>query len=586
MSNRDKFLAAYIQSGFRLRLAFQLLDEIEKHQQGEPGLWKEHAVAIEELSQGILKGGLTRYNLDDEYVANKYRIREGYESYVICDLAFYLAGCNATKKEDKTNLDFFEWVEENMDSGFYVGFNPRQEVLMELVKSIEGKGLEVASRSRDMESRERSLRGFCEELEKETDEDTIIGRINHFNDGSYVELAQDIRALSYLLKRREYWNEYYLLLEYLRYFPLQGSLIIGLRNSADVFAVISQVVLNMGRKSLHYLLREQFFKIICEEGAVLRGNAEEKTLKDSDREYILQLLEVFEKEKQKRIEAVVDFWLHVFGKEEMTVWLSRKRAEAERKHEKYGKLELEIVEMMEGDVKLTTEDIKGFQFENKDFASLLTLAVKTEDPDVCKALIEALVKNIFSDHSYPETRLDAKWFEQVRIIYRCLKKSSLDGLALLNEVRRPMEGFNVDLGASMRGDRQEAYWLAMLLLSLEDGGDQELFGKYVDLLFKDTRYSINSLTDDVFTPYYVAELLVSQVMQEKKDEFEKRLIEEIPYLVFVIRVLTANEGKMTDEVRALLKKRIQKEWEVERKLLSQNKMVKLEFYDEFVKEYL
>ena len=174
----------------------------------------------------------------------------------------------------------------------------------------------------------------------------------------------------------------------------------------------------------------------------------------------------------------------------------------------------------------------------------------------------------------------------MRIIYRCLKKSSLDGLALLNEVRRPMEGFNVDLGASMRGDRQEAYWLAMLLLSLEDGGDQELFGKYVDLLFKDTRYSINSLTDDVFTPYYVAELLVSQVMQEKKDEFEKRLIEEIPYLVFVIRVLTANEGKMTDEVRALLKKRIQKDWEVERKLLSRNKMVKLEFYDEFVKEYL
>ena len=583
---RNKFLAAYIQSGFRLRIAFQLLDEIEKHQQGKPGLWQEYAAAIEELSQGILKGELTRYNLDDEYVANKCGVGEGYESYVICDLAFYLAGCNATKKEEKPNLDYLEWVEENMDSGFFVGFKPRQEVLMELVKSIEGKALEVASRSRDMESRERSLRGFCEELEKETDEDTIIGRINHFNDGSYVELAQDIRALSYILKRREYWNEYYKLLENLRYFPLQGSLIIGLRNTADIFAVISQVVLNMGRKSLHYLLREQFFKIISEEGAVLRGNAEEKTLKEGDRAYILQILEVFENEKKKRIEAVVDFWLHVFGKEEMTVWLSRKRAEAERKHEKYGKPELEIVEMMEGDVKLTTEDIKGFLFENKDFASLITLAAKAEDSDVCKSLMGAMVQNIFSDHSYPETRLDAKWFEQVRIIYRCLKKSGLDGLALLKDMRSPIEGFKVDLCASMRGVRQEAYWLAMLLLSLEESGNQELFGTYVDLLFKDTRYSIDSLTDDVFTPYYVAELLVSQVMPEKKDEYEKRLIEEIPYLVFVIRVLTANEGKMTNEVRALLKERIQKEWEVERKLLSQNKMVKLGFYDEFVKEYL
>lgn len=586
MSRRDKFLAAYIQSGFRLRLAFQLLDEIEKHQQGEVGLWRKHAATIEELARGILKGDLTRYNLDDEYVAKQYGTGEGLESYLICDLAFYLAGCEATKNEEKTNLEYLKWVEENMDNGFYVGFNPRQEVLMGLVKSIEGKALEIASRSRDMESWERSLKVFCEELEKETDEDAIIRKINHYNDGSYVELAQDISALSYILKRREYWNEYYLLLDNLRYFPLQGSLIIGLRNSSDVFAVISQVVLNMGRKSLHYLMREQFFKIICEEGMVLKGNAEEDSLKESDRTYILQLLDTFEKEKKGRIEAVVDFWLQVFGKEEMTVWLSRKRAEAERKHEKYGKPELEIVEMMEGEVKLSLEDIKGFQLENKDFASLLTLAAKAEDTDVCKALTRALVKNIFSDHSYPETHLDAKWFEQVRIIYRCLKKSGLDGLALLNEERRPIEGFKVDLGASMRGVRQEAYWLAMLLMSLEVDEDKELFGKYVDLLFKDTRYSINSLTDDVFTPYYVAELLVTQVMPEKKDEFEKRLIDEIPYLVFVIRVLTANEGKMADEVRASLKKRIQQEWDIERKLLSQNKMVKLDFYDEFVKEYL
>lgn len=586
MSRRDKFLAAYIQSGFRLRLAFQLLDEIEKHQQGEASLWRKHAAAIEELARGILKGELTRYNLDDEYVAKQYRTGEGLESYLICDLAFYLAGCEATKNEEKTNLEYLKWVEENMDNGFYVGFNPRQEVLMGLVKSIEGKALEIASRSRDMESRERSLRVFCEELEKETDEDAIIRKINHYNDGSYVELAQDISALSYILKRREYWNEYYLLLDNLRYFPLQGSMIIGLRNSSDVFAVISQVVLNMGRKSLHYLLREQFFKIICEEGLVLKGNAEEDSLKESDRTYILELLDTFEKEKKGRIEAVVDFWLQVFGKEEMTVWLSRKRAEAERKHEKYGKPELEIVEMMEGEVKLSLEDIKGFQLENKDFASLLTLAAKAEDTDVCKALTMTLVKNIFSDHSYPETHLDAKWFEQVRIIYRCLKKSGLDGLALLNEERRPIEGFKVDLGASMRGVRQEAYWLAMLLMSLEVDEDKELFGKYVDLLLKDTRYSINSLTDDVFTPYYVAELLVTQVMPEKKDEFEKRLIDEIPYLVFVIRVLTANEGKMADEVRASLKKRIQQEWDIERKLLSQNKMVKLDFYDEFVKEYL
>ena len=64
-------------------------------------------------------------------------------------------------------------------------------------------------------------------MDNETDEDTIIERISYYNDGSYIELAQDIRALSSILERSEYWNEYYMLLENLRFFPLQGSLIIG-----------------------------------------------------------------------------------------------------------------------------------------------------------------------------------------------------------------------------------------------------------------------------------------------------------------------------------------------------------------------
>ena len=152
--------------------------------------------------------------------------------------------------------------------------------------------------------------------------------------------------------------------------------------------------------------------------------------------------------------------------------------------------------------------------------------------------------------------------------------------------RRLLEGFRVDVVPAMQSNRQEAYWLAMLILGLESGGDESLFQKYVDVLFKDTRYSIQSLTDEVFAPYYVAELLVSQVMTGQKDDYEKKLIEEIPYLVFVIRVLTANQGVMSAEVEELLSARIRKEWPIERKLLSQYKNVKIEFYDEFVKKYL
>ena len=376
------------------------------------------------------------------------------------------------------------------------------------------------------------------------------------------------------------------MLDTLKYFPLQGGIIKGLRNTADMFSVITQASINQGRKSLHYLLREQFYTVICEEASVLKDNLSDKRLAKEAKAYIQEVLDEFENEKAKWIEAVVDIWINLFGKEEMTVWLTRKRTEAERKQEKYTKRELEIVEMMEGEFSVTSEDIKDFQLEDKDFSSLVALASKTDDAEVCKSLITELLKNIFGEHSYPETRLDEKWFSQVRTIYRCLKKSGLDGMALLKEVRKPMEGFNVDLGASMRGERQEAYWLAMLLLSLEENPDESLLNQYLDVLFRDTRYSVNSLTDDVFAPYYVAELLVSQVMPRQKDAFEKRLIEEIPYLVFVIRVLTGNQGVMSEDVKNLLGERIRKEWKLERELLSQNKMVKIGFYDEYVKEYL
>lgn len=201
---------------------------------------------------------------------------------------------------------------------------------------------------------------------------------------------------------------------------------------------------------------------------------------------------------------------------------------------------------------------------------------------MCVSLINAIANNIFSNQSYPPTVLNEQWFNQQRIIYNCLNQSKSDGLDILQKAHKPLEGYKVDLGVSMRNVRQTSYWLAMLLLSLEDSKDEGKFKEYTERLFRDTRYSIESLTDDVFAPYYIAELIVSQVMQEQKDNFESEIIEKIPYLVFVIRVLTANQGKMSDKIKKLLVACINTDWEAERKLLSQNKMVQLQFYDDFV----
>lgn len=586
MKNRELFIAAHFQSDFFVRLRFQLIREIERHNKRNDGKWQDYSVAIGELAAQIEMGSLDRYNLTDEYVNEHYGVKDYYETSLISDFAFYQAGCEALKRNTNPTLDYLDNIEERMDGGFFMGYKPNKESLSALVNQLNGMALTVAEKSREIDRQKGALGRFCQELDKITDEDGVIKKMNHFNDGSYMELWGAVRCLSNYLKVDENWDDYTTLLDNLKYFPLQGGIIRQLQSSIDVEHVIGKVYEKCGRKSIHYLLREQWYRKECEEISILNGNSELKELAEEDKIFIKDIIKELDSSKAERYRKVVGVWNNVFGKEELSVWSSNKKAEAERKYEKYGRPELDVVNLISNEINVTSNDVKAFNLKDKDFTSLVAYAKTAKDAVVAASVMDALVDKIFSERSYPDTVLNEKWFEQVRTIYHCLGVSGKNGLDLMQVKRKPREGFHVDLVTAMRTERQEAYWLALLLLSLEQDKDEALFKQYIDVLFCDSRYGINSLTDDVFAPYYVAELLVSQMMPSLKDDYEKRLINEIPYLVFVIRVLTGNQGVISDDVKELLGERIRREWVLERKLLSQNKMVKMEFYDKFVEEHL
>ena len=586
MKNRDRFIAAHYQSGFHSKIKFQLLDDIENNGKSSSCVCKENETVINELAERIVGGTLTRYELGSDYIKEKYHIEDVWLAYYLCEAAFYKAGCMATASHSEPTLEYLAEIEENMDGGFFIGYQPRKESLEALVESLDGKALEVASESRDIDRQSGALREFCEKLDEKKNEEEIVESINNYNDGSYLELSLSVQALAYLLARREYWDAYYRLIEVLNYYPLQGSLIKSLRNINDLTTVISIAETHNGRKSVHYLLREHCFGMLLEENVVLKNNCDDETLLASTRDYIKGLLNLYENDKPRIVESLIVVWLKIFGKEELTSWLSGKKTKAEHKHPKFAQPELDLVEMMSQSYTLDESDIKEFILDDKDFQTLITLASHTEDKDACKKIIQALRKNIFAERSYPPTTINGIWFEQARTIYQCLNKSGENGVIILKEERKPFEGYMVDLKASMQRVRQEAYWLAVLLLSLENGNDECLLKTYIEVLFKDTRYSLESFSDDVFAPYYVAELLVTQVLKGQKDAYEKKLIEEIPYLVFVIRVLTANEGRMSDEIKQILSRRLKADWAVERKLMSQRKVKNLVFYDEYVKNLL
>lgn len=586
MTDRARYIALHFQSEFSVRLRFQLLREIDLYNQNRAGIWKENKSIVEELEKGIVSGDLTRYSLTDDYITEHYGINQYIKSSLISNLAFYAAGKDILKGKKNITLDYLESIWGNMEGGFFLGFIPENDELSNLVGQVKGLEWEVISKSRDINRQKGALEYFCKSLDNLKDEDEIIKRINHYNDGSYMELWDAISCLAHYLVLCEMWDDYYVLLDALKYFPLQGGMIRTIHSASDCDKIIAKVFEKSGRKSLHYILRDYWFHLCCEEDEILNKNSKIEELEEEDKLFISKQLNDVCDNKLSQIKKLVGIWKDVFGKEELSVWVAEKVSEAERKHEKYGKPELDVLKLIEEENNLTSDDVKGFSLEGKDLSSLLSFAKSVNKEDVAVNVTEAIAGKIFADKSYPDNQLNNNWFEHARTIYRCLLISKKDGLSLIPDKKYYREGFHVNLSRALLFEQQEAYWLAILILSLEESKDEELFERIIDTLFLNTCYQISSLTDDVFTPYYIAELLVSQVLKQKKDDFERRLLNEIPNLVFVIRVLSANEGEMSDEVKNLLSNRIGKDWLTERRLLSQNKMIKLDFYDEFVKEYL
>lgn len=383
MENRERYLAAHIRNRFHMNLQFQMLTEIERYKKGEAGIWKEHEGKIAELAFGIMERKFTRYNMDEDFIKDKYEVKDELTAYLICALAFYKAGYDVIQSECTPTLTCLNEIEENMDTGFFMGYQLSKETLTNLIKSLEGRALEIASQSRDMEQQKDALRKFCESLDCEKNEDEIISKINLYSDGSYVEIANHVNLLAYMLAARELWEEYYQLLEIVRYFPLQGALIKNIRSARDVLSIIELADNHHGKKSLHYLLREQFYQLLCGEGGMLEEHLKEKYLTEDVKGYIRNMLDAFEEEKPSMIKTATDIWLRVFNKEEIVIWLSGKKSEAERKHERCRKPELEIVTMILDLFPLTSEDIKSFKLENMGFDTLLTLASQSDDENVC-----------------------------------------------------------------------------------------------------------------------------------------------------------------------------------------------------------
>ena len=283
-------------------------------------------------------------------------------------------------------------------------------------------------------------------------------------------------------------------------------------------------------------------------------------------------------------------WINAFGAEELSVWVSRKIRQAVGKAEIFKSYELDVLNVIDKYVKerLNFADIN---YAEKDLATLFNYALSAKEKglgeQISMTLFRAIVAQIYQASYCPEWTLSEKGIELARAVYGLVPADKTEGIRLLKVKHKPQEGYKVDREKSFEAAFGESFLLSVLLLQVESSGDKERFRELNKLLYRYSQNGFFAQEDLFFIPFYIAELVASQVLKEEKEGYEMELIANYPHFSFVLRVLTANGGEMATNVKEAMLKRVEIEWQWERKLMIQqkNEMWKvLEKYIEDVKK--
>lgn len=572
-----------------LKDELELLSAIDAYNKGEiiEGIDK---ALVQELADRIYNDRPGRNEVSDEKVMEMLPTKDYQKARLMKELAYYEVGRRWSQYKDVHDLKNLEFIEENMNHGFFLGLEMEPKMLSELTNKIDATNENFLLRCRSMEvDRERFVQ-FCQkELDDDISNKEIIQKINHYNNGAYLELPLGTRTLGTILLRENALDIWCGLLINLHYFPIQGSLIYSLKTVEQCLAVWRLLF----KKNYHrfevvaYLLRDHTMRLIVKEGDLLERNSQSDLLAGDDFEYGKQLYASWLDNAPKYAEKMTGLWIETFGAQEMASWYSNMRARLEGRQRGFVENEMKCIELVE---KFLTPAIT-FNHDSvtaADFQTLLyymKVAMKREEKgDLCRDMVERLCHLSYNERYIPQLKLEEHSFDILRQIYYCFICSDTDGLSMMIKERYPMEGFAVDFDKAYRSCSADSLWLSALLLQTETTEDKDFFWQVVEKLYRFANYEKTIVTDYYFMPFYIAEIIAIQILSDQKDAFEAMLIDRVSNLHFVLRVLTANDGVLSPENRTALKSRCDKEWVWEKQLISQQLREQTDFLDDYVRK--
>lgn len=572
-----------------LRFGLLMADYISRYEKGK--LFSEPQMTVfNGLVERIIKERPDLNELPDEEIGRLFGTVKYEEQTALKDLAYYQVGKMLSENSDCHTLPYLDFADENMEHGFYYGFAPSHDVLKSLLDEVKNKGDMVVMEARMMNERPKDFYQFCKyQLKDQLSDDEIIATANIYNNGDYTEVPGYVSVLGHLMLRQEEIELWAELLCTLKYYPLQGALLHQLHTTDLCMKVwdVLKAKQSTRWKVLAWLMRSRMSRLLVQEWEYLERNAENEDISESDLALAHNELGAWRANIEGRIKTMVVEWTTVFGNAEMSEWYSGKQARVKNIARRFAEYEQRVINII-GEMLSSSITIDEGMIDGKDLNTLLYYASLIEsgkaDKKLSVKLIQTICHQIYHQQYVPELKLSEESLTMLRSIYRCLLWSGENGYKLMHNERYAddgrIEGYSIDYHIT-RGD---AFWLSVLILASEEIEENKWFQEALRYLNIVNDGGFNQ--ENFFTPYYLAEMIVSQVLTSEKDDYERMLIYYMNNLPMVLRILSANNGVMSNDNKALLGARVKREWELEKQLSSQRHQPHQDFLEDYLKKVL
>lgn len=546
--------------------------------------------AILDLVDQIISDKPDRNQMRPEEIGKWFHIQEYDKCRLVLDVIYYIVGLRWSEDESKHTLDALAFAEESMWHGFFLGFSIAHKKLAELVRQIDAYDELFLLKCQSMTVDRSQFVNFCmKELNDNLTDEEIIDKMNHYNDGSYIELPPGIATLSRMIIREDAFDVLTDFICRLRYFPLQGSVILSLNTIEQCIAVWKEIANNgyIRFKVVAHLLREQMLRVMAKQTEMLERNAQSDSLSAEYLEYGRRLFDGWNMKFEDNCKEMTNLWISVLGVQDTCKWFSNGKARLMGRPSKFVEYDLKAMTAIEKSltpyVNINSDDIAEADFQTILFYMKLA-SVRDMESTLFDELVERFCHLSYNGRYVPQLKLEEQTFDYLRDIYSCILKSDVDGISLVLSERSPMEGYHVDWDKAFRSCSADSLWFSVLLLQTETTGNKAYFWKVMDNLFRFANYERSTVTDYYFMPFYIAEIIAIQILKEEKDRFEEMLINRISNLHFLLRVLTANEGALSEENREALRLRCKYEWSLEKELTIKQMQEQTDFLDGYVRK--